>query len=132
MENLKDNLNYWCPIKNWAKPTEKRTNLSASPQRFVILHLRQTKIQILWTKVQFSPGSLSKREVSAKLYVMDSTTISLFSDIYGHRAQSEKKGKKKANPSLAKTSMPSRNRYRWPSTNGAISHIGGVIIWDEN
>ena len=132
MENLKDNLNYWCPIKNWAKPTEKRTNLSASPQRFVILHLRQTKIQILWTKVQFSPDSLSKRVNPTKHYVMDSIRISLFSQKLMALCAIRKKGKKKANPSLAKTSMPSRNRYRWPSTNGAISHIGGVIIWDEN
>lgn len=45
------------------------------------------------------------------------------SDTYGHRAQSEK-SKKKANPSLAITSMP----YRYGSTIGFIFHIGGVII----
>lgn len=33
------------------------------------------------------------------------------SETYGF-VRNSKKGKKKANPSLAKTSMPSRNRYR--------------------
>ena len=48
---------YWCPIKNLTEPTEKGTNLSASPQRFVILRLLQQKISNLWAKVQISPDS---------------------------------------------------------------------------
>ena len=50
-------LNYWCPIKILTEPTEKGTNLSASPQRFVILRLLQQKIPNLWAKVQISPDS---------------------------------------------------------------------------
>ena len=45
--------NYWCPIKNWAEPTEKGTNLSASPQRFVILRLRQTKFKSMGKGTNF-------------------------------------------------------------------------------
>ena len=45
--------NYWCLIKNLIEPTEKGTNLSASPQRFVILRLLQLKFQIYGQRYKF-------------------------------------------------------------------------------
>ena len=46
-------ISYWCPIKNIFDSSEKGTNYSASPQRFVILRLPQPKFQIYEQRYKF-------------------------------------------------------------------------------